>query len=135
MTDAQHADEQAVERTVRAIYDAIEHVDAERLDAHFSRDSVFAFGRRRDSRHDDWATLSAEHVEEFQQLARIEITSAELRVRVLGDVAWVSDRIHQRVEAKAGQVFESDARQTLVLKREAEGADWLVVQFHASAGL
>lgn len=128
-------DRSDVEAVVRGIYEAIAEVDAERLDSFFDRDEVFAFGRRADSRHDAWATLSEEHAAEFEPLTRIDMTSADLRVSVDGDVAWTSDRIHQRVHAVDGREAESDGRLTLVLRRRPVDGAWRVVQFHASAGL
>lgn len=128
-------DRRAVEATVRDVYDAIADADAERLDDHFDREDVFAFGRRADSRHDSWATISAEHAEEFRHVRRITMTGTELRVSVSGDVAWVSDRIHQRVETVDGRSGESDGRLTAVLRRTPTDGSWRIVQFHASAGL
>ena len=128
-------EEEEVRDTVSSIYKALEDLNAEELDSHFSRsEDLLAYGQRWDSRHKKFGQIAEEHKRELQALKSLRIASMELEVHVRGSVAWVADRSHQLAETKDGQKIEGDLRTTLVLQKPKPNDPWLIIQFHASRG-
>lgn len=127
---------QRVRNVVLEIYRAFEKLDAEMLDRNFEHSrELLAFGTDQDEKFDGWDSYKDVHKVQFAAVKSFTFTARELEVHIQGDVAWVADRPHWRVETKTGEKVDRDMRITSVLRKEAESNEWRVVQWHVSAGL
>jgi ketosteroid isomerase-like protein len=129
-------EQEQVKATVLSVYKAIEDLDAEELDSHFSpSEDLLAYGQSWASRSKSLYQISEEHRREFKNLESIKISSKELEVHVRDSVAWTADRVHQIAETKDGKKSESDLRLTFVLEKQEPGNTWLIIQWHVSRGM
>jgi ketosteroid isomerase-like protein len=123
-----------IETVIRAIYNAFEALDATKLDENFSHtDRLTAFGTDEDEFFYGWGKYKSIHDVQFKAVKNFQFTSTDLRVFEHGDTAWFSDRVHWKIETKAGEKVDTKVRITGVLVKE--DGNWRIVQWHVSQGV
>ena len=125
---------QEIEAIVKGIYSAFESLDANKLDENFSHtDSLTAFGTDEDEFFYGWEQYKSVHQVQFKAVKNFEFTSMDMRSFEHGDTAWFSDRVHWKIETRAGEKVDTKVRITGVLAREQ--GKWRIVQWHVSQGV
>jgi len=128
--------EKKVRETILKVYKGFEQLDATAVDRNFSHDEgLLAFGSDWDEKFSGWKQYRDVHTVQFKALKRFRFTAMELEVHVNGDTAWVADRPHWEIETKTGEKIVNDMRVTAVLRRDPESGEWLILQWHVSAGM
>src|SRR5271166_3668148 len=102
-----------IETTIRAIYDAFEALNAEKLDENFAHtDELTAFGTDDDESFYGWDQYKSVHKTQFGAVKSFRFTSTDMRAFEHGDRAWFSDRAHWQIETKAGEKVDTTVRIT-----------------------
>lgn len=122
-----------IEMVIKAVYSAFEALDARRLDENFSHtETLTAFGTDEDEFFYGWGKYKSIHEVQFKAVKNFQFTSTDMRVFEHGDTAWFSDRVHWKIETKAGEKVDTKVRITGVLVKEK--GNWRIVQWHVSQG-
>ena len=125
---------QEIETVVKGIYSAFESLDANLLDDNFSHsETLTTFGTDEDEFFYGWEKYKSVHQVQFRAVKSFQFQSMDMRVFEHGETAWFSDRVHWKIETKAGEKVDTKVRITGVLVKEQ--GKWRIVQWHVSQGV
>jgi len=125
---------QQIETVVKGIYTAFETLDAKKLDENFSHtETLTAFGTDEDEFFYGWNKYKSVHEVQFKAVKSFQFKSTDMRIFEHDNTAWFSDRVHWKIETKAGEKVDTKVRITGVLVNEQ--GRWRIVQWHVSQGV
>ena len=121
-------DEAAVRLVVERFYAAFEARDLDAMSDLWAHEDDVACTHPGWATLHGWAAVSASWFAIFDQVAPLQVFVTDERVRVDGDVAWVT--LDENLLGAAGDAVGTTAAALNVLRRHADG--WRVVAHHGS---